>query len=427
MPKPSTPSVFDPYAGNVLVQSMGPILSRAEVSKRLLVMPPRPPTNIQSIPREVRMHMVMMIRDLHIPQLEELRLHESTDLMMRQNYRYLEPASPKTWGLISGESSQITRRSWAPAFGAAVEGISGSGKSVAIHNCLSLYPQVVRHKTFFRMVDGLTQVIWLSAEVPPSGRAPDLAVALMNALMRATGNTRFEKAIAGNWRNGMQMLEEWRQVATAHFLGILHLDEVQNFFKIGTLESRRKRKAGEYAPELSIVEDQCLKWILSLMNTWQIPLLVSGTPDGIGALTKRLSNTQRIVTSGYHPFKHFTEVDDPAFRKVLLPQLGVYQYVKTPLPTDDALAGLIMETTAGVPRLIIALWITAHRVALERTSDDLRLSDFRKAADTYLSPVGPAVAALRSNDPLRMARYEDLVPKDHTFWTQFWGNVGGAP
>lgn len=427
MSKSPTSTPFDPYAGNVLVQSMGPILPRSEVAKRLLHLPTRPPTNIHAIPREVRMHMVMMARDLHIPKLEGLQLQESIDLMMRQNYRYLEPSSPKTWSLISGESPLPNRCSWAPAFGAAGEGISGSGKSEAIRRAFGLYPQVFQHKTFFRMVDGLPQVIWLSVDVPPSGRASDLAVALMNAWMKATGNTRFEKTISGSWRNGMQMLEEWRQVATAHFLGILHLDEIQNFFRIATLENRRRRKAGELSPELSIVEDQCLKWILSLMNTWQIPLLVSGTPDGIGALTKRLSNTQRIVTSGYHAFKHFTDAGDPAFRKVLLPQLGVYQFVKNPLPVDDALAELIIEKTAGVPRLIIALWIAAHRVAFERTTDDLRLTDFHKAADTYLSPVGPAVTALRSNEPLRMARYEDLMPKDHTFWNQFWGDVGSSP
>ena len=74
--------------------------------------------------------------------------------------------------------------------------------------------------------------------------------------------------------------------------------------------------------------------------------------------------------------------------------------------------------------MIIALWIAAHRVAFERTEDDLRLEDFRVAADTYLAPVAPAVAALRSNDPKRMGRYEDLAPRDHGFWSQFWGNLG---
>lgn len=414
----------DVYGNNVLIQGLGPIRSRTELSRLLLDLPVKPPANIVSVPRHLRLHMLMILRDLHLPSLEELRLHESIDLMIRQNYRYMEPSLARTWSLISGEPVQQSKRPGAPAFGAAVEGVSGSGKSEAIVRCLGSYPQqVIQHKSFFKMANGLQQVAWLSIDVPPSGRATDLAAALMTAWKKATGSTRFDRTLAANWRNGPQMLEEWRQVASSHFLGLLHLDEIQNFFKLSTLDRRRKRKASEEPPELSIVEDQCLKWILTLMNTWQIPLLVSGTPDGISALTKRLSNAQRIVTSGYHAFAHFTSPSDPVYRRIFLQRLSDYQYVAKPLAITEELALLIWEKTAGVQRLIIALWIAAHRVAFERKTDELLLEDFQIAADTYLSLVQPAVVALRSNDPQRLRRYEDLVPRDSTFWTRFWGEV----
>lgn len=414
----------DPYAGNVLTQGLGPIRSRQELGKLLLELPPKPPVNISQIPRHIRLHMLMGLRDLHLPSVEELRLYESIDLMIRQNYRYMDPSSARTWSLISGEPTQQCKRPGAPAFGAAVEGISGAGKSEAILRCLNTYPQqVIPHKSFFKLASGLQQVTWLSIDVPASGRATDLAAALMTAWKKATNSTRFDRILATDWRNGPQMLEEWRQVASSHFLGLLHLDEIQNFFKLSTLDRRRKRKVSDPAPELSIVEDQCLKWILTLMNTWQIPLLVSGTPDGISALTKRLSNAQRIVTSGYHAFAHFTSVTDSAYRRIFLQQLSSYQFVGTPLTITDELAQLIWEKTAGVQRLIIALWIAAHRVAFERKSDNLLLEDFRVAADTYLSLVQPAVAALCSNDPQRLSRYEDLTPRENTFWMKFWGEV----
>lgn len=419
-----TDVAHDPYAGNILTQGLGPIRSRQEISKLLLELPPRPPANISQIPPHVRLHMLMGLRDLHLPSLEELRLYESIDLMIRQNYRYLDPSSASTWSLISGEPTQQWKRPGAPAFGAAVEGISGSGKSEAIFRCLNTYPQqVISHKSFFKLAGGLQQVTWLSIDVPAGGKATDLAAALMTAWKKATNSTRFDRILAADWRHGSQMLEEWRQVASSHFLGLLHLDEIQNFFKLSTLDRRRKRKVSDAAPELSIVEDQCLKWILTLMNTWQIPLLVSGTPDGISALTKRLSNAQRIVTSGYHAFAHFTSPTDAVYRRIFLQQLSNYQFVAKPIAITDELALLIWEKTAGVQRLIIALWIAAHRVAFERKSDDLQLDDFRVAADTYLSLVQPAVAALCSNDPQRLSRYEDLTPRDNSFWTRFWGEV----
>jgi hypothetical protein len=247
-------------------------------------------------------------------------------------------------------------------------------------------------------------------------RAWDAAMAAYLPNVPSRFSDTLEKAI----RDKDRMLDEWRQVAASHFLGILHLDEVQNFFKLQTLEKRRNRKNAEGGLELSIVEDQCLKWILNLTNTWQIGLLLSGTPDGVGALTKRLSNTQRFVASGYHHFPHFASADDPFFSSVIFPQLLRYQLVKHPLPNTPELANLLIELSGGILRIIIAFWVAAHRIAFERKADDLRVDDFRRAAATYLAPVGTAVAALRNRDPKLMSRYEDLIVRDDGYWMTFW-------
>ena len=414
---------LDPYAGNVLTTGLGPIRARTELHKLLTELPPRPTRDIASVPLHIRRHLLMDIRDFHLPSLEELHLHESIDLMIRRNYKYLDPSSPRTWSLINGEPFQLWKRQGAPHFAAAVEGISGTGKTEAIRRCLATYPeQVIRHESFFKMANGLDQVVWLSIDVPSRGRPADLAAALMTEWKRVTGSTRFDKTLEGSWRDGPKMLKEWHQVANSHFLGILHLDEIQNLFKLLAIKRRASAKAKEAPPEISIGEDQCLKWILTLINEGQIAVLFSGTPDGIGALTKRVSITQRMLNSGYHPFKHFTAALDPVFL-FFLEQLAKYQYVAKPLQVSTQLAELLIEKTAGVHRLIIALWIAAHRVAFERSTDDLRLEDFRKAADTYLAPAGPAVAAVLSNDPKRMGEYEDLAAGNTAFWAQFWDCV----
>jgi hypothetical protein len=313
-----------------------------------------------------------------------------------------------------------------------VVGHSGSGKTDAIHHALGCYPsQIIVHENFPRILGQHTQVIWQSTDVPASGRSADLADNLMRTWDATMAHyypdkpARFASVLAKDRRDGQRMLNEWLQVASIHFLGILHLDEVQNFFRIQSLEMRRKRRKAEGdAPlELAIIEDQLLKWILTLTNTWQIPLLLSGTPDGVGALTRRLSNTERLVTVGYHPFPIFEDSTDPVFFKGFFEQLVQYQFVQGKLPASPELAALIIEFTAGIPRLIIAIWIAAHRVALERDSDDLRFEDIVRAAKTYLAPVGPAVAALRSKDPKLMARYEDLIPRDDGYWSTFWMSV----
>lgn len=418
-----TPNLFDPYADNILCQKLGPMLSRNEALAQLLDLPPRP-QNVASIPRHVRVHHLMRLRGLHIPPEVEGRLYESIDLMLRGGYPNRDPNEPSTFAMISGEALR-RKRPPSPAIAAAVGGISGTGKTQGSLRCLSCFPQVIRHEKFPGMHGPHQQVGWLSADVPASGKAEDLARALMTAWEQATGSGRFTELLAREkFRNPMQALDEWRHVASAHFLGILHLDEVQNFFKLSTLEQRRKRKGGDGPPELSIVEDQCLRWILSLLNTWGIPVLFSGTPDGIGALTKRLSTAERIVTGGVHQFDPFISWHRPAFRQTFLQSLGRYQYTKEKLAITDSVAELIYSLTAGVPRIIMALWIAANRLALESDKDILTANHLRKASELYLAPLAPAVSALLSQDPLRLAKYEDLVTADKTFWPSFWESMG---
>lgn len=418
---------IDPYSGNILIQGLGPILSRGEATAFLTHLPPTP-RGLDGVPNHIRSHMVFSILDLHLPDLPGVRLHSSIDLMLRQGYRYRNPESPQTWRSISG-TPYAHKTPRAPAIAAAAAGIPGIGKTEAALRSLSYYAQVIQHESFPRLANGLNQMARMSVDVPSSGKADDLAANLMSAWDKAMADAiqdyspRFLEPLSRARRDGIRMLDEWRQVAVSHHLGFLHLDEVQNFFQIPTLERRRKRTNKDGALELSVIEDKCLKWILNFTNTWQVPLLVTGTPDGIAALTKRMSNTQRICTGGFHKFSHFESANDPEFRIVFLPTLAKYQFVRRKLPVTDELAELLIDLSGGVKRILIALWIAAHKIAFERDTDNLSLKDFKQAALTYLAPLAPAVAALRSRDPKRLSQYEDLLTKEGDFWVTFWGEV----
>jgi hypothetical protein len=380
---------------------------------------------MDGIPRHVRMHMLLDVLQLHLPPAIERRLAETVDLMIRQGYKYRDPSDSRTWSAISGETIPGRHRI-VPVMAAAVGGNSGVGKSVASFNCLNLFPVTIFHKSFPRLSGGLHQWVSVSANVPASGKSTDLARELMVCSRESTGTQHFDDWLRKDViRDGMRALDEWRQVAKLHFLGILHLDEVQNFFRLASIRQRKNRRGSGDFPELAIVEDQCLRWVLNIINTSQFPLLLSGTPDGMEALTRRLSTLERIGTMGYHQFHRFSDPKAPAFRQIFLARLGRYQYVKKRLAVDDALAEMIEQTTAGVPRIVMAQWVAAHRIAFERKDDDLRLDDFKKAALTWLAPLAPAVQALRSGDPAKMARYEDLVVRDTAFWSNFWKSVQG--
>jgi AAA domain len=416
-----TQGLPDPYAGNILTEGLGALRSPEQVAKALLHRPELPPP-MQGIPPYIAVHMLMSVVDLHLPRLVTTRLHQTIELMVRRSYSYRDPKLASTWASISGQAG-VSRPPAMPIFAAAVEGYSGTGKSEAIKRCFATFPsQIVHHRSFPNIVGGFNQPVYLSVLAPENGGGAELARQLMRAYDAACGTKRFEHELSIERPNPMKMLETWQQVACASFLGILHIDEIQNLFKLPSLKERSAKNNSRRRAELKVAQDQTLRWLLNFMSTSQIPVLISGTPDGMRALKRRAATTQRIVTMGAHEFTPFESANDISYRDTFLKELGKYQFVHTKLAVDDDLAKLIIELTAGVPRIIIALWIAAHRIAYERKTNDLRLSDFKKASETYLKPVASAVAALKSGDPSRMAAFEDMMPTEVDFWDQFWTN-----
>jgi len=377
------------------------------------------PEGIEDAPHHIKPHYLMRLRALHVPSQPDQDLWRTIELMVRENYRERDPRLNTTWADLSGEVP-LLRSPDSPPLAAAVGGPSGTGKSQGVKRCLRgcLGKQHHIHDPFPGLHGPVLQLVYLSVEIPPSGKAGDLALALMKASKRATGTDRFDGWLAKQvLKLPMQALEEWHDWAVSHFLGILHLDEVQNFFKLQTLKQRLQRTGKSGEPELSVREDQAIRWFLSIVNKGQYAVLASGTNDGINALGHRFSTLSRLTSMGFHAYEPFRDADDPAFVLVFLPPLVACQLTRKKLKLTTKLAAEIFQLTAGVPRIIVTLWLMAQRVAFSLRHDELRLEHLRHASQTLLAPLAPAVAALLSDDPDKLRHYEDLVRAvDPSIW-----------
>ena len=230
--------------------------------------------------------------------------------------------------------------------------------------------------------------------------------------VRLTGDReRFFKFWTKEKPNGIQALDEWLSVVRSRFLGLLHLDEVQNLFKLAPLRNRAK---ADLRPQLSIVEDKLLLWIQKVINLGRLALTVSGTQDGISALFSRFSTAQKLTNAGYQNFVPMASKADPQC-KFFFEQLSKYQYFAKALVIDEQVIDRILELTAGVFRLIISLWREAHRRAFvrleldEKPRDILLIDDLGAAAEARPRNVKAAVAALTKGDALALRQYEDLI------------------
>ena len=411
------PSVaIEAYSENILIDACGPILSPVDVAKRLIFLPKRPNVSDGS-PAYVREHQIADICRMHIPTAAGIDIANSLGFMIRQGYVHRNPTNPGTWRRIYAPGGVDSAHSAIQMAGTVV-GIPGVGKTTAIERALGLLPQAVIHEKFPGIVGPVRQLLWLKIDVPASGKIVDLIENFSRATDVALGVNYTDDIISGRNRRGAALAHQWLQKIFCHFPGVFVLDEIQNLFKIETKAVRAHQAWHKKAkrPSLRIVDDEALKFLLTLTNTTKIPILVAGTPDGIEAFGSRMSTAQRLVTAGFHRISHAVSADDEFFRKHLFPNLCCYQWHPESLAPTDEFRFLLHELSGGIPRICMALWIHAHKRSFQRGASRLEFDDFRHAAANALAPLQPAVRALLSGDPMLQLQYEDMLPNGGSFW-----------
>lgn len=397
------------HRDNILIEACGPHLEPAEIGRRLIYLPPKPGANVPTSRILLEHHAADIFR-MHIPTAAGIELAQTIGFMLTQGYVHRNPSDPATWRRIYRTTGAQAAAS-PIQLGAMVAGISGAGKSSAIDRALDLFPQVVEHEKVPGLAKPSPQLLWLKVDVPGSGKIIDLVDSLARATDDALGTSHADDLLAGARASGGVLANRWLQRISCNFLGLLVIDETQNLFKIETKakrESTARARTGE-RPELRIIDDQALKFLLTLSNFSKIPTLYCSTPDGMAALNKRMSTAQRMLSGGFHNFAHPSSADEGFYRRRLFPTLCQYQWLPGKLAASDELRRLLFDLSAGVPRLAMMTWFHATRRALRRNSETLSFEDFKHVKEHALGPLRPAVEALLSNDPRQLHRYEDLV------------------
>jgi hypothetical protein len=407
------------YAGNILIEACGPIPTEKELIEGLVDLPamPSPIVNWQS-QSHLALHEMQALEDFYIPAKTSKDIALTIGLGVRNGYRARNPAAAETASMIRGRPP--SRFALIPPWMMSVCGIPGIGKSQSILRSLMQFPgQVIEHARFPGVVGPFLQLVYLHIDVPGTGRLIDLAKALMRATDEALQTDEFAEVLRAKNSRPWDLFNRWLQVARRHFLGIVFFDEAQNLFKLETKREREKIRKTETRPQaLRLIEDETLKAILNIANTWKIPVGFSMTPDGLAAFETRLAATQRLCSEGHHEFSVATSAEDWYFANQLLPELEVYQYLPQRMTIGPNERKAIYEETAYNPRIMIKAWKHGQRVAIDAGACHFGIEHIRNAMNTFLAPLKPAVKALLSKNPERLQMYQDLLPPP-----KFWQTV----
>jgi hypothetical protein len=271
----------------------------------------------------------------------------------------------------------------APSF--SLFGMSGLGKSSAVEQTLSFFPQALRHKKH-----GFVQIVWLKLDCPVHGNLKDLLLEILRVIDALIGTDY--RPHKRRDRSVTELISDVARIAARHYLGILVIDEIQNLID---------------APGIS--RRDLLTFFVTLANMAKIPFAFIGTPRALSLFQTLFHSARRAGTFGsiiWEPLPLGREWN--RFMK----ELFRYQWTRNPTVLTEELSKCLHELTQGIEALVIRLFQLTQIEAISEGGDELMPESlFKKVASTELNLVGPMLKAIKFGTANSSREFEDLFTR----------------
>jgi hypothetical protein len=342
----------------------------------------------------IRSYHVEGLKDFFIPAERGRHLARRLDQLIRHGYRRRNPLAGDHFRLLQRDYADAQRSGKArkqvfskqlPICSFSLIGVSGMGKSTTVEAVLAAYPQYILHKEL-----DLHQVVWLKVECPKDGSVKELALNILRVFDAVLGTSHTPKVT--NRVTVDSLMSQVKHLARAHHLGVLVLDELQNV---------SVRKSGG--------REELLNWFQELVNELKLPLVLLGTFKARAVLQLDARHSRRAGVMGgatWRPLTRGAEFD------LLLETLWMYQWLRHPGELSDAFKDMVYAETQGVVAFIVDMFLVCQLYALSHAKETLTPEMFHHVARHEFEFLQPLLNALRSKQPNRMARFEDVETYD---------------
>ena len=339
-----------------------------------------------------------IIDDFFQPLSQHIQLHERLSLMIRGGYVGRNPETGD-WAkhiqngyerVISGDLKAIKFTDVnSTAQSMTLIGCSGNGKTTAMKQLLSLYPQVIYHTD-----RNFEQVVYLKIDCSHDGSLKELCLNFFRAMDRALGTTNYQKQYSTSKRPSIEtLLAAMAQVANSHAVGVLIIDEIQHL--------SRSRSGGS---------EKMLNFFVTLVNTIGLPVILVGTPRAREIFEADMRSARRGSGLGaifWDPMEEGREW------KALTDKLWSLQWLqKRDEVLSDEIRALWYDLSQGVLDIVVKLFVLCQLRAIATRVERITPKLMQQVYQDELKPVHPMLAALRSGDVEEMIKFSDLKLSD---------------
>jgi len=384
------------YKNNPLIEALPPIWSSDEVVD-LLSYDEGHDDDERQYDAHYRLHFVYRLFQYFQPLKQHVAIERHLSISIRQGYLHRNPLLPEyASSLVQGHEAIKAHKEYTvlKAFrptsaGFTIIGLSGVGKTSAIRNILSLYPQVIEHSSYQGVPLILKQVVWLKLDCPHDGSVKGLCMDFFEALDRAIGTNYFE---ANNKRGNTidVLMVRMAQAARLHCLGVLVIDEMQHL-------SLAKSGGSE----------KMLNFFVTLVNTIGIPVLLIGTSRAKPILQGDFRQARR--SSGLGSLIWDRMKNDAAWDIFIL-SMWNNQWTRNIVPLTDELKDALYNESQGIVDIVVKLYAMVQIRAIALRKDTFTTADIQATASECFWTVKPMLDALRSGDSKKIEAFGDIAP-----------------
>lgn len=382
---------LEEFNQNPLIQALPPLLDKAAIIRKLMV---KPIYNDEEKHAEsiYRIHMINRLFQLYTPLPVHIDVWNMIHTLILQGYLARNPFDKNYKKYINDSGKEIINRSYeinsrqnfrtTSSCGTFI-GFSGMGKTTTINRVLSDIPQVIIHNEYKGIHFNQIQLVWLKLEAPSNSSLKALCLQFFMKVDELLGTNNYKKYVSRNMSVD-SMLPLISQVAHNIGLGLLVIDETQNIKKRGA--------------------EQIMNFFVSLINTG-INLCLIGTPGAYDLFGKELRMTRRLTGNAEIIYNNMQYGNEFTF---LLESIWKYQWTRNFVPYNEEFGKVIYEETQGISDLVIKLFVYSQQRAIESGGEELSIDLIKKVAKEKFSLLQPMLNAIRSGNPHKIAKYEDI-------------------
>ncbi len=389
---------IEEYNTNPFIQALPPIADKKTIIKKLMTIP-----TFKEVERELdssyRMHIVKRLYKLFQPLPQHVRIWNMVFSLVFQGYLARNPFDKEYIRYVNATGKQIINRTYdlsnktdfrTTANCGLLIGYSGMGKTTTMNKILNNIPSVIVHDTYRGQHYNQTQLVHITLQTPHNSSLKALSLQFFMKVDEILGTNNFKKYVSRNLSVDA-MLPLMGIVSQNIGLGLMVIDEVQHLQNRGVL--------------------QMMNYFVTMMNSFGVPVIFIGTPASYPIFQNELRIARRVTGSGEIIWNNMG--NDNEFR-LFLESVWKYQWNRKFTPLSEELIQIFYEETQGISDLIIKLFVNVQQMAIYSGKEEITIEIVKRTVKESFKMMKPMLDALRSGNPYKIAKYEDLRRLEET-------------